>query len=175
MKKLAALFTMTILTGLTSNAGLLLDPYLNYITSGSTSNSATVTGNEIGVRVGYDFLGFGVGIDTLLSGKYTSSLAGVSTDKTPTQFGLFACYKFPILVRGYISFLTSAKEKDSSGNEVSGTATKIGIQYTGLPFIAIGLETYAGSYKDATIGGVTTSTSQTASHTNLTISAPFSF
>ena len=170
MKKLVAIFATILISGFTANAGLLLEPYLNYITAGSTSrSSASITGNEIGARVGYDFLGFGIGIDTLLSGKYTYSLAGVSTDTTPTQFGLFASYKFPILVRGYFTYLTSAKEKNSSGSEVSGTGTKIGIQYTGLPFIAIGLETYTGSYKDAA------SSAETVSHTNLAISAPFSF
>lgn len=178
MKKLAAIFAITLLTGVSSVASILLDPYFGYKISGSSSISpgASITGTEIGARIGWEFLGFAIGIDSLLSGKYSYSAAGVTTDATPSKFGIFASFKFPILVRGYISYLTSAKETMPLSDYYSGTATKIGVQFTGLPFVAIGLETYTGSYNTYnTVAGVSTSASNTANHTNIALSVPLSF
>lgn len=176
MKNLIAVFGIIILTGLSANAGLLLDPYFSYKMSGSASFSSgsSVAGNELGVRVGYGFLGFAAGVDTTLSGKYTYSNSGVTVDSTPKNIGVFASYTFPILVRGYFTYLASAKET-IPGSEYSGTGTKIGIQFTGLPFVAIGLETVSLSYKDLSAAGVTSSVSETATHTNLALSMPFNF
>lgn len=176
MKKLLAALGMTLLTGLSANAGLMLEPYFSYKMSGSASFSSgsSITGNELGVRVGYDFLGFGVGIDTTLNGKYAYSNSGVTMDSTPKNLGVFASYTFPILVRGYFSYLVNAKESIPNA-EYTGTGTKIGVQFTGLPFVAIGLETVSLSYKDRSAAGITTSVSDTATHTNLALSMPFSF
>ena len=175
MKKLLAVFGITLLTGLSSNAGILLDPYFSYKMSGSASFSpgSSMAGNELGVRVGYSVLGFAVGVDTTLNGKYTYSNAGVTSDSTPKNIGIFASYDFPILVRGYFAYLVNAKES-FTGAEYTGTGTKIGVQFTGLPFLAIGLETVSLSYKDLSAAGVTTSVSETGTHTNLALSMPFS-
>lgn len=178
MKKLVSVLAITLLAGLSAKAGVLFDPYFNYMTSGSSNIApgASITGTEIGARLGWDFLGLGVGIDTLLSGKYSYSSAGVTTDATPSYLGIFVSFKFPILVRGYISYLTSAKETMPAGDYFSGKATKIGIQYTGLPFIAIGIETYSGSYDNYTsAAGASGPRSDTANHTNIALSVPFSF
>ncbi len=176
MKKLLAVFGIILLTGLSSNAGILLDPYFSYKMSGSASfaSGSSIAGNELGVRVGYSVLGFAVGVDSTLSGKYTYSNAGVSADRTPKNIGIFGSYTFPILVRGYFTYLANAKES-STVAEYSGTGTKIGVQFTGLPFVAIGLETVSLSYKDLSAAGVTTSVSETATHTNLALSMPFNF
>lgn len=174
MKNLFAVFGITLLTGLSANAGLLLEPYFSYKMSGSASFSSgsSMTGNELGARVGYSTLGFAVGVDTTLSGKYTYSNSGVSSDSTPKNIGVFASYTFPILVRGYFAYLVNAKES-FTGAERSGTGTKIGVQFTGLPFVALGLETVSLSYKDLSVAGVTSSSSETATHTNLALSMPF--
>lgn len=174
MKKLLTVFGITLLTGLSANAGLLLEPYFSYKMSGSASFApgASITGNELGARVGYDFLGFAVGVDSTLSGKYSYS-SGLTAGSTPKNIGLFASFTFPILVRGYFTYIANAKES-ISGGEYSGTGTKIGVQFTGLPFVAIGLETVSLSYKDLSAAGVTTSVSETGTHTNLALSMPFS-
>lgn len=172
MKNLLAVFASVLLAGLNSNAGILLDPYFSYKMSGSASFAAgsSMSGSDVGVRLGYDFLGLGAGIDTTLSGKYTYSNSGVTFDSTPKNFGLFVSYTFPILVRGYFTYIASAKET-ATGFEYTGTGTKIGIQFTGLPFVAVGLETVSLSYKESS--GV--SVSATGSHTNIALSVPFSF
>lgn len=178
MKKIFSIIALTVFCGTSAHASFLIDPYLSYMTSGSSSISSTssITGNELGTRLGWEFLGFGLGLDALISGKYTYSTAGTNTDVTPSYMGVFASYSFPILVRGYISYLVNAKETMSAGDYYSGTGTKIGVQYTGLPFVAIGLESYSGSYNNYTsAAGVSSTRSDTASHTNLTISLPLSF
>ncbi|MGZ3691244.1 MAG: hypothetical protein ACXVAX_07060, partial [Pseudobdellovibrio sp.] len=167
MKKLIAILTLSILTTTTAHAGILIDPYLNYITTGSADYApgASMTGNELGVRLGWNsFIGLGFGVDYILSGKYTYSASGVSSDSTPSGYGVFASYKFPILVRGYISYFLYAKDKTDSGTYATGTGTKIGVQYTGLPFIAIGLETYAGNYNKLNSGAGDVSVSDKSSH-----------
>lgn len=174
MKNLMAVFGITLLTGLSANAGLLLEPYFSYKMSGSASFSSgsSVTGNELGARVGYGMLGFAVGVDTTLNGKYSYSNSGVTVDSTPKNIGVFASYTFPILVRGYFTYMVNAKESMPTA-EYSGTGTKIGVQFTGLPFVAIGIETVSLSYKELSAAGVTTSVSETGSHTNLALSMPF--
>ena len=174
MKNLMAVFGITVLTGLSANAGLLLEPYFSYKMSGSASFSSgsSMTGNELGARVGYGMLGFAVGVDTTLNGKYTYSNSGVTVDSTPKNIGVFASYTFPILVRGYFTYIASAKETLPTADH-SGTGTKIGVQFTGLPFVAIGIETVSLSYKELSAAGVTTTVSETANHTNLALSMPF--
>ena len=177
MKKLLAIAAVSLLTSVSAHAGFLIDPYLNYVTSGSVDYApgVSITGNEIGARLGYDFLGFGAGVDALLSGKYTHSQSGTTTDVTPSYMGLFVSYKFPILVRGYFSYLLNLKETVSGGDNFSGNGTKIGVQYTGLPFVAIGLEMFSGAYDTFTsAAGASGPRSDKSSHTNITISVPFS-
>jgi hypothetical protein len=177
MKKFLTILSLGILTTSAAHAGFLVDPYLGYIVSGTTSATPapTVSGNELGVRLGWDWMGFGAGLDATVSGTYSYAASGTTTSMTPMHYGLFASYKFPILFRAYATYFTNTKESQDSNNYITGTATKIGVQYTGLPFVAIGLEMYSGTGKDRTTAGVTSSFTGTESQTRLVISAPFSF
>ena len=177
MKRILSVLSFLFVFSSTAHAGLLLDPYFNYITSGkydTSTTSSSVTGNEIGARVGWNvFMGLGFGVDALLSGKWTYSNNGTSSDITPSYYGVFASYQFPILFRGYLSYLLSVKAKDSSGDYSTGTGTKIGVQYTGLPFVALGVEMYNVNHDKANIGGTEFSVSNKETHTNITLSVPF--
>lgn len=158
----------------TAHAGFLLDPYFNYVASGSAdfASGASVTGTELGARLGWDFMGLGVGADVLASGKYTYSLNGTTADSTPSYYGVFVSYKFPIIIRAYAAYLLSNKE-NISGGDFKGSGMKLGVQYTGLPFVAIGLEYFSSSYDKIEAGGVSVSQTNKASHTAVAISFPF--
>lgn len=170
MKKFLASFAALFLVGVSAQAMFLIDPYLNYAVSGSTSTNYDVSGTEFGARLGLSTLGFGYGVDFVAGGSLTYKNTTTSTAYAPSGYGLFVSYKFPILVRGYASYLLESKIA-ANGNTTKGTATKIGVQYTGLPFIAIGLETFSGKYTDT--NGTALSPSTTDSQTRLAISVPF--
>lgn len=170
MKKFLASFAALFLVGVSAHAGLLIDPYMNYAVSGSTSTSYDVTGSEFGARLGLSTLGFGYGVDFVAGGSLTYKNSTTSTSYTPSGYGLFLSYKFPILVRGYASYMLESKIT-ANGSATKGKATKIGIQYTGLPFLAIGLETFSGTYTET--NGTALSPNTTDSQTRLAISVPF--
>jgi hypothetical protein len=139
MKKIFLSFVALILVGAGAQAGILIDPYFGYVVSGSDSNSKTITGSDMGIRLGWTTLGFGVGVDATVSGSYTYKNALGSTSSTPAHTGVFVSYQFPILVRGYATYFLNTKTSETV-NSNTGNGTKIGVQYTGLPFIALGLE-----------------------------------
>jgi hypothetical protein len=67
----------------------------------------------------------------------------------------------------------NAKLTDSNSDSITGSATKIGFQYTGLPFVAIGVETFNMKYSEYDSGGTKTNISGSQSQTRLALSVPF--
>jgi len=157
-----------------AQAGILLEPYFSYILSGKSSadSSAKTTGSVMGARVGWSMLGFSVGLDALLTGTLTTKSDTSSDEIKPSGYGLFVAYAFPIMVRGYLSYFPSYVGKLDS-TELTGSGNKLGVQFTGLPFIAIGLEAETVKITKAKTGGTTTDFDNTITFTNLVISAPF--
>lgn len=173
--KLIAFVMMACLTSV-AQAGILLEPYVSLIVSGKSKETSDLkySGNSIGARVGWSMLGFSVGLDALLAGTITTKSDAGSDKYTPGGYGVFAAYQFPILVRGYISYFPSATAKFDS-TELTGTSNKLGIQFTGLPFIALGIEAETVSVTKAKSGGVTVDWKDTVTFTNFVVSAPFNF
>ncbi len=171
MKKISAIL-LILFAGAFADANILIDPYLGYAISGTYGNS-TVTGTEMGGRLGWSSLGFAVGLDATIAGSYTYTASNVSISATPFHYGIFASFQFPILFRGYATYFLSTKETDSASNYYTGTGTKIGVQFTGLPFVAIGLEVFSNSIAKYTSAAGTVSATGTENQTRLTISAPF--
>ncbi|MEK6629090.1 MAG: hypothetical protein AABY53_10735 [Bdellovibrionota bacterium] len=172
MKKLLATITALTLLSLSAHAGILIDPYIGYTVSGSTSSNFTITGSDMGARLGFTNMGLGFGVDATVAGTHTYKDATTSTDYTRSNMGVFVSYHFPILVRGYATYFVNSKISSSAAS-ATGTATKLGVQYTGFPLIAIGVEYYNMAYKDAEIGGIKFTSSVTESQTRLALSVPF--
>ena len=158
-----------LLISIQAQAGILIDPYVGYIVSGDASGES-VKGNEMGARLGWTMLGFGIGVDAVLAGTYNYETSG---DFKPSGAGVFVSYTFPILVRGYVAYSPGMKLKGDPSTTVTGNATKVGVQYTGFPFIALGVETLSYSTTEVEIGGVTSSATGTQSQTRLAVSVPF--
>lgn len=173
--KLIAFMVMFCLTSVTQ-AGILLEPYISLVLSGKSKEISDLkySGNAIGARVGWSMLGFSVGLDALLAGTMTAKNDSGSNEFKPSGYGVYVAYSFPILVRGYISYFpTSVAKFDSL--EYSGTSNKIGVQFTGIPFVAIGVEAETMSITKQKVSGVTSDAEDTVSFTNLVVSAPFNF
>lgn len=173
--KLIAFMMMFSLTSVV-NAGVLLEPYLSLVVSGKSKNSTDdkYSGNVLGARVGWSMLGFSIGLDALLAGTMTVKDDTSSETFNPSGYGVYVAYSFPILVRGYISYFPSYTAKFDS-LEISGTGNKIGVQFTGIPFIAIGVEAETANITKAKSGGTTFDFKDTVSFTNIVVSAPFNF
>jgi hypothetical protein len=177
VKQIGIIFLM-VATYQTANAGLLLEPYLGYVSGQyKQTSSYNFTGTELGARVGYTMMGFAVGAD-YTSGSFTDD-SSTKNKMTVGDLGVFVAYKFPILLRAYATYVPSAKVKfDVSGADLTfqkGNSMKLGVGFTGLPFVVINLEYITATYEEADIGGVTGTLSPKATSTAyaLTVSAPF--
>lgn len=160
-------------------AGLLLEPYLGYVSGKQTSGSASAnfTGTELGTRVGYSTFNFSLGAD-YITAKYTDDSSS-KNDLTMSDLGIFASYKFPILLRVFATYVPSSQLKGSAQNILDytykGNTTRLGVGFTGFPIININLEYITATYKDLEVLGQTTSLSSsvTTSAYALSISVPF--
>lgn len=150
-----------------ANAGILIEPYVGASTStmtvmqGSTEIPAeTNSGSTTGMRLGWGMLGLHAGIDYQMD----------KVDGTPsTLTGIMVSYKLPILFKAYaVKYIkyTSDGEDYSSGLN----AMKVGVGFTGLPFVHLNLE-YGTSVSSFTLLGQ--SIEATSKVIGITASLPF--
>ena len=172
MKTLILLFSSIVLFQATSSAGVLLDPYVGYAVSGNNGGSS-VTGYDAGLRLGLSNLGLGAGVDVTLAGKYSykNSTTSTTDDGKPLHTGVFVSYDFPVLVRGYATYFINSKVTTDTAT-ITGNGTKLGIQYTGLPLVAVGIELYTMKYTEVETAGIKVSTSGSETQTRIAISIP---
>ncbi len=174
---LAVLTTLTI--NQTAQAGILLEPYIGYVSGESKqTTTAKYTGTALGARVGYTFLfGFAAGIDYTLSNLTDDSTP--SSELSSSNLGLFVAYKLPILFRAYATYvpspILSSKSSGTTNTLKSGNTLKLGVGYTGLPFVNLNFEYQTGTYSEVESGGATFpfSPNLTTSAFAISISAPF--
>jgi len=171
-----ALFSLITLSQ-SVKAGILLEPYLGYVTGQQKqTGTANLSGTEFGARVGYTLLNFGIGAE-YVGASYTDD-SSPKNNLTIGDIGVFVSYKLPVLFRVYATYVPSAAVKDKVSNSeftFKGNSAKLGVGYTGLPFININLEYINATYKDVEIAGSTLSldTKSTTSAYAISISAPF--
>ncbi len=141
-------------------AGIHIEPYVGYV-SGKIDDGTTkddVSGMGYGARLGWNTLGLMYGGE-FQSGKLKAKTTPTSTDMTPTDMGVFVGFNFPILLRVYGTYFFSSTVSTSSGGTSSkvkdGSGMKLGVGYTGLPFLAINFEMYNSEYSKAESGGTT--------------------
>ncbi len=150
MKTLMA--TILAVGGAFAHADLLLEPYVGYHTGDlkRPGFDADFNGTTIGARIGYQQLGAMVGVD-YFTGMWDDD-ANPSGDDTPSVFGIFAGYNFPVLLRAYAgyNFMTDLKREAGGGStKYEGSSIKLGVQTTILPFVAVGLEYWTAEFDEA--------------------------
>ena len=131
-------------------AGIHLEPFLGYSIAGdyeadfgsalTDDGQYTSSGPQIGARVGYGMLGFFGAVEYELS----PMKPGGDNDDTidQTNLGVSVGYEFPILIRGYATYIFQARGQAGDDNDTlyKGSGVKLGVGYTGLPFVAINFE-----------------------------------
>jgi len=161
MKSLFKVLSLVLLFSTTASvqAGVLVEPLIglnfNHKIEGGGEDVSGL-GGAWGGRLGYQNYGFQLGLD------YLSSSTDMDESKLKNNFksqdwAAFVGFEFPILVRvyaGYIFSSTGEVNTKSSGKAKfkDGTGTKIGIGFTGLPFIDINVEYRRGTYDDVKFG-----------------------
>lgn len=130
-----------------AQAGTLLEPYAG-MTFGSNYSSSDISDGEIsgtvvGARLGFQQLGFMVGVDGRRSSFELKPKSGTDSEYTFNQLGFFVGYDFPILLRFWLSSVISLEGQDnenSSNKLTGGSGTVLGIGYKVMPFVSINFE-----------------------------------
>src|SRR5690606_26155091 len=89
-----------------ANAALLVEPYLGYHVTGEAKNDSykeDAKGSALGARIGYQNLGFMLGLNF--------HRADLKIDQSPsvdaefTTYGAFVGYNFPIMLRAWAEYV----------------------------------------------------------------------
>jgi opacity protein-like surface antigen len=170
-----------------AQAGLLLEPVAGYSLSKFETDTAgsgeeKANGTSLGGRVGYQNLGFQLGLDYLRSNLSVDD-NDYKEDYVTNEFAAFVGFEFPILLRvyaGYIFAATGETQKDFGGVigkqdiEVSdGTGLKLGVGFTVLPFLDINVEYRKGSFGEIKIGSTKDDVDTDFSAVMVGVSLPF--
>lgn len=143
-----------------ADAGVLLEPVLGYTfgkaeTDLPGSNEDKFKGSSYGARVGYQNLGFQLGLDYLRSSVELDD-NDFKENLDINEFAGFVGFEFPVLIRVYAGYIFSANgetEANISGTNQTvklsdGTGMKAGLGFTGLPFVDINFEYRKGSFSE---------------------------
>lgn len=140
MKKLAICLVAALGLTATQAQAFFIEPFLGYEMGHGDSDD--LSGIQFGARLGGNTLGFMYGVDYT---KATLENDQTNAETDTTDLGVVVGYEFPILLRAYyVHFLKSETDSDLEGDGGS----KIGIGYTGLPFLAINFEMITRKYDE---------------------------
>lgn len=159
---LIAVLAIATFSSISACAGLLVEPHVGYNLHSSTTKETDkidYNGVQYGARLGVQSFGFIGGIDYTHS-NYTATTkpASGTSDKDERkrdELGVFAGYKFPVLVRAWVGYNFLAKETQTKLGPTSGTkvgeyykghSTEFGVGFTGLPFVSVNLSYKMLSY-----------------------------
>lgn len=161
----------TLLLSIPSFADLYLEPYLGYETGDYKSAAATyeMKGTDLGLKLGYSTLGLALGVDYMMGDLTVDSNPSVDVDAK--DLGVFAQYTLPILLKVSGTYFFKSEGK-TSASKMTGKGTKIGVGFTGLPFIAINLDMIRINYDEVEAGGITASTDTDRQTWMLSVSLP---
>lgn len=173
MKKLLTTISLFAFISFQSHASLLLEPYLNYnFGSGDQGNTEyTTSGPSFGGKIGYQNLGFMLGLDASMGSTEleSKSISGTSTyDMDNTRIGVFAGYDFPVLLRAWVGYFfknsleySKAYTGISSGSMYNGSAIELGVGFTPLPLLSVNVGYRMNTWDEfESASGTTTSLSQ---------------
>lgn len=188
LTQLALVFAFVLGASFNAKAALLIEPVIGYnlgtkldlkfddpvIAAASDDNLSGGRGGAYGGRLGYQQLGFQLGLDYLNS---TISGGDFDEDLKMTEWAGFIGYEFPILFRVYAGYIFSGNGKSKSGADnitlKKESGTKLGVGFTGLPFIDINLEYRRATWTELSSGGTDYDGKFSYSTIMLGLSVPF--
>lgn len=177
MKKLLAAFAVVMGFASVSNAGLLIEPYLGY-EMGTFKDAAEgkMDGTALGARVAWTApIFFWAGLDYTMgvSAKYKPDASGqADSDAKRSTLHAVVGVDFPILLRAWVgqSLMNEVKLDDTT---IKGSSTKLGVGFTGLPFISLNLEYIMETFDKNSQGDFATKPKNTAYL--ISVSLPWEF
>ncbi|HXH75281.1 MAG TPA: outer membrane beta-barrel protein [Bacteriovoracaceae bacterium] len=166
-----------------ATAGVLVEPVLGYQMStkldldGPGGEYSGGKGPAFGGRLGYQNLGFQLGLDYLHSSADMDD-NDFDGDFITDEWAAFVGFEFPVMFRVYAGYIFSATgEVELNGGQdlefSKGTGTKLGVGFTGLPFIDINVEYKTGEFTEAEFGPISGDADTKYSSLMVGISAPF--
>lgn len=152
MKKL--LVSVAVVLGFSgaAHAGIMIEPYLGYEMGKTTDVNAVdgkFDGANLGARLAYKTpLMLWVGVDGQfgVSGKYKPDSGSDADQKHNTLYGVVGI-DLPILLRGWVGygFSDNLKLDTPYSSTIKGKNFKVGVGFTGLPFISLNAEYIKGT------------------------------
>ena len=161
MKKLVVALSLILGFSGVAKAGILVEPYLGYEMAKVTGTNADgkANGAEFGVRLAYKTpVMVWVGVDGTfgLTGKYSPDSGSDADSKHNTYYAVVGL-DFPILLRAWAGYGFSDEMKLESpyNSKATGKNFKLGVGFTGLPFVSLNAEYIKGTADKIEAGGVT--------------------
>jgi opacity protein-like surface antigen len=146
-----------------ARAELLIEPVIGYNLGAKADfkeNAPLFAGKEysggrgpsFGGRLGYQKLGFQVGLDYLHS-TLDMDHKDLKEDVSMDEWAAFVGFEFPILFRVYAGYIFSAEGETEFANNTqvdlkSGSGLKAGLGFTILPFLDINFEYRRGTFDE---------------------------
>nr|WP_295905054.1 outer membrane beta-barrel protein [uncultured Bdellovibrio sp.] len=142
MKKLLLVFALALGFTSVSHAGILIEPYLGYEMGKTKNPDGKFDGSQVGLRLAYAApIFFWGGLDYTLGVSGTSKPDSLPNEdgKRSTLYGVVGM-DFPILLRAWVGYGFLDEMKFENSGKAKGTSYKVGVGFTGLPFISLNLE-----------------------------------
>lgn len=175
MKKLLAVFAVVLGFASVSQAGVLVEPYLGYEMGKTKNPDGKFEGSQLGLRLAYKapvFVWAGLDYTMGVSGTAKPDVGANDDGKRSTLYGVVGV-DFPILVRAWLGYGFMDEIKFDNSGKVKGKGTKIGVGFTGLPFVSINLEYLTEKFDEW--DGVSLPSDFENNTYILSVSVPFSF
>lgn len=151
----------------------VIEPYYVHALSGEDLAKREMTGNDIGVRLGYSTAKFSVGVDASLGGVH--EFEGITAEYKPSGYGIYGSFTPQKGVRLYVSAMLKYDYENDSG-KLLGQGSKVGLQFTGIRYFALGIEVASHTFDEVELNNGTTSKAKDSTdYTGLSISFPIEF
>ncbi|MGZ3772772.1 MAG: outer membrane beta-barrel protein [Pseudobdellovibrionaceae bacterium] len=175
MKKFLAVFAVMMGFASASHANILIEPYLGYEMGKTKDYSAgTATGSQMGLRLGYALpIFFWAALDATTGTVSLKPDSGSAQDAKRTTVSGVVGFDFPILVRAWAGYSLMDELNASTSGKYKGSATKLGVAFTGLPFISLNFEYVTESFNE--LAGTALSTNLKNDSYIVSVSLPFKF
>ena len=149
MKKIALAALVAFSFAAVSANAFMIEPFVGYETGDYEQGSASedIDGVNLGLRLGGDTLGFMYGVEYQMGKLVVDSTIPVDADTT--DLGIYVGYEFPILIRAYATYYIKHDADMEIGGDLEGSGgMKLGVSYTGLPFIVLNFEMMSRSFDE---------------------------
>jgi hypothetical protein len=151
MKKIKIMFASlaAVLCASQAQADFMIEPFLGYEMGDYGSNNKDVKGTNMGLRLG--------GTTAIVSYGLEYSIGALEADTSPktdvdtTDIGAFVSVEFPILVRAFGTYFVKS-DAEINNADYEGSGMRLGVGYTGLPFVSINLEKIHRNYDEGPNG-----------------------